>query len=478
MPRFIAGESRTQTLLLPECLEDYVSADNPVRVVDQFVEYLDLKALGFDGVEPEATGRPAYHPSTMLKLYIYGYLNRIQSSRRLEREAHRNLELIWLTARLMPDFKTIANFRKDNGPAICKVCGQFVQLCRQLSLFSNAIVAIDGSKFKAVNHRDRNYTNNKLAKQREQIEANIASYLREMEIADRQQPDIAEAKVARLKDKLARLKSQMARLDEVEAQLAKTPDKQISLTDPDARSMATSGRGSGVVGYNVQTVVDAKHHLIIAHQVTNQGHDRTQLANMAQQAKAVLAQETLEVVADRGYYNGDEILACEQAGITVLVPKPQTSGAKADGRFGKDEFHYDPVRDEYVCPGNSRLIHRFVSLEAGRYMSRYWSSDCPRCPLKTKCTPSDYRRVSRWEHEAILEKAQQRLELQPDAMRVRRQTVEHPFGTLKAWMGATHFLMKTLKHVSTEMSLHILAYNMKRVMKIMGNQAMLAAMKG
>lgn len=477
MPRFVQGDNRTQGTLLPELLEDYVSEDNPVRVVDVFVERLDLRSLGFTGVDPQATGRPAYHPAVMLKLYIYGYLNRIQSSRRLEREAQRNLELLWLTGKLMPDFKTIANFRKDNGSAISKVCSQFVQICRQLKLFSDAIVAIDGSKFKAVNNRDRNYTANKIARRREQIEASITRYLAAMESADRLQPDFAEAKMARLKDKIEKLKAQMLQLDEIETRLAAIPDQQISLTDPDARSMATSGRGSGMVGYNVQTAVDSQHHLIIAHEVTNQGHDRSQLANMSKQARAALGSEGLTVVADRGYYSGDQVLACDEAGITVMVPKVQTSNAKAEGRFNKSDFIYDAALDEYRCPANSQLIWRMKRVEDGHLLSRYWSSDCPRCPIKAQCTPSDYRRVSRWEHEAVLERMEQRLDENPDAMRIRRQTVEHPFGTLKLWMGSAHFLTRTLKRVSTEMSLHVLAYNMKRVMNILGNQALMAALQ-
>ena len=293
MKRFVQGEDRTQGVLLPEHLDDYVGADNPVRVVDVFVEHLDRRKLGFEGVDPEATGRPAYHPAVLLKLYIYGYLNRIQSSRRLERETQHNLELIWLTGRLAPDFKTIANFRKDNGVAIRKACSQFVLLCRELKLFSDAMVAINGSKFKAVNNRDRNYTSNKIVRRREQIETSINRYLVAMESADRLEPDIAEAKTSRLKGKIEMLKAQMAQLDEIEERLQATPDKQISLTDPDARSMATSGRGSGMVGYNVQTAVDTRHHLIIAHEVTNQGHDRFQLANMAKQAKVALGYSEL-----------------------------------------------------------------------------------------------------------------------------------------------------------------------------------------
>lgn len=477
MRRFVEGESRTQGALLPEQLDDYVGEDNPVRVVDVFVEGLDLRKLGFDAVDRLANGRPAYHPAVLLKIYIYGYLNRIQSSRRLEREAGRNLELIWLTGRLSPDFKTIARFRKENGEAIRNVCRQFVTVCRKLRLFSGAMIAIDGSKFKAVNNRDRNFTANKMDRRREQIEASIERYLAAIETADRHEPDIAEAKTTRLREKLILLKAQMAQLEQVEDRLQQTPDKQISLTDPDARSMATSGRGTGMVGYNVQTAVDSTYHLVVAHEVTNIGHDRTQLANMAKQAKSALGVEELSVVADRGYFRSAEFLACDNAGITAYVPKPMTSIAKADGRFGKDDFIYDGDNDEYRCPAGERLIWRYQTVEKEQMMHRYWSSNCKACALKSQCTPSAQRRVTRWEHEELLEAMQHRLDKTPDAMAIRRKTVEHPFGTLKAWMGATHFLTKGLDRVSTEMSLHVLAYNMKRVMKILGNAALIEAVR-
>jgi transposase len=477
MKRFIQSTDRTQVTLFPEQLEDYVGDDNPVRVVDVFVEQLDLGTLGFARVTPMKTGRPAYHPAILLKLYIYGYLNRIQSSRRLERESQRNLELIWLMGRLTPDFKTIANFRKDNGKAIRMVCSQFVVLCRQLNLLTEATVAIDGSKFKAVNNRDNNFTTNKIKRRREQIEASIERYLSALETADRQeQADFTAAKIQRLQEKIALLKQQMAKLDTIETELQKTPDKQISLTDPDARSMATSGRGSGMVGYNVQTAVDTKHHLIVVHEVTNVGHDRSQLANMANQAQTAMGASDLNVIADRGYFSSEEIRKCHEAGITAFVPKCVTSGAKADGRFDKADFIYDATKNEYQCPAGQRLIWRFASVEHGLTLNKYWSSHCPQCPIKSQCTPSDYRRVSRWEHEEILEAMQARLDKAPDSMRIRRQTVEHPFGTLKAWMGATHFLTKQLKNVSTEMSLHVLAYNMKRVMNLMGTTALMEAM--
>jgi transposase len=467
--RFVVGQDRNQSTLFPEVVDDYIGDDNPVRAIDVFVDELRLGDLGFDGVQPQATGRPAYHPATLLKLYVYGYLNRVQSSRRLERECQRNIELIWLTGRLAPDFKTIADFRKDNGEAIRKVCREFVALCRRINLLSDASVAIDGSKFKAVNARDRNFTQTKMQRRLEQIDESIKRYLSQLDTADRQGPTVPEAKIARLNEKIATLRQEIQRLNALNTQMMQTEDKQISLTDPDARSMATSGRGSGIVGYNVQSAVDTQHHLIVSHEVTNLGHDRSQLSRMAEQARSALNAETLDVVADRGYYDSEEILACEKAGITVSLPKPTTSTAKADGRFDKQDFVYVAEDDVYRCPAGERLTYRYTREEAGKNMRRYWTSACQACPLKARCTPGTERRITRWEHEAVLEKVQARLDADPDKMRVRRQTVEHPFGTIKSWMGSTHFQMKTLKNVGAEMALHVLAYNMKRVMQILGN---------
>ena len=391
----------------------------------------------------------------MPKLYIYGYLNRLHSSRRLERETQRNVELMWLLERLSPDFKTIADFRKDNGKAIRRVCREFVVLCRQLDLFSQAIVAIDGSKFKAVNNRDKNFTPAKMKRRIEQIDKSIDRYLSELDSSDREEPMVAEAKTARLKDKIAALKQEIQRLRVIEAQMLEVPDKQISLTDPDARSMKT--RGNGIVGYNVQAAVDTENHLIVSHEVINTGTDRYQLSDMAKQAQEVLERENLQAVADRGYCNGKEILACDEAGIEVTLAKPQTSGSQAEGRFGKRDFHYVAKDDEYRCPAGERLIWRMSTEEKGQTLHRYWSSNCQRCEMKTRCTPSRERRVTRWEHEELVEAVQARLDRDPDKMRLRRQTAEHPFGTLKLWMGYTHFLTRTLPKVRTEMSLHVLA---------------------
>ena len=338
MSGFVEGIDRNQSSLFPAELEDYVAEDNPVRAVDAFVDGLDLGKLGFGRVVPFEKGRPCYHPATLLKIYIYGYLNRVPSSRRLERECQRNIELVWLTGQLAPDFKTIADFRKDNGKAIREVCGTFVALCRELDLLSVASVAIDGSKFKAVNARDKNFTEAKMKRRLERIDESIARYMAQLETADRHGDAVPEAKVARLKDKLAKLKEEITRLNAINAEMMKSEDKQISLTDPDARSMATSGKDTGIVGYNVQTAVDTKNHLIVAHEVTNVGTDRHQLSNMAEQARTEMGVETLDAVADRGYYASEEIRACEEAGITVTLPKPMTSNAKAAGRFGKQDF--------------------------------------------------------------------------------------------------------------------------------------------
>jgi transposase len=476
MSGFIEGEDRHQATLFPERLDDYIAEESSVRVIDVFIDDLDLSGLGFK-VVPSNTGRPAYHASTLLKLYVYGYLNRIQSSRRLEREAQRNVELMWLTGRLAPDFKTIADFRRNHGKAIRLVGREFVMLCRKLNLFADAFVAIDGSKFKAVNNRDRNFTKAKMKRRLQQIDESIDRYLGQIASADRQEAVVASDKTQRLEDKITALKKEMARLKKLEVQMMETPDQQISLTDPDARSMATSGRGTGMVGYNVQTAVDAKHHLIVTHEVTNEGHDRRQLHNMAQQAKDVIGSEVLTVVADRGYFRGEEIKDCDDAQITTYLPKPQTSGSTKKGLFSKRDFIYSAQDDEYECPAGARLNWRFATVEKGLTIRKYATSSCASCAIKSQCTTSDSRRIARWEHEAVLEALEARLDREPERMRTRRETAEHPFGTLKSWMGHTHFQMRTLKHVSTEMSLHVLAYNLKRAISILGVSTLIKAVQ-
>jgi transposase len=480
MSGFISGADRGQGTMFPAQLEDYVADDNPVRVIDFFIDQLDLRELGFSAVDPKETGRPAYHPSVMLKIYVYGYLNRVQSSRRLERECQRNVEAMWLTGCLAPDFKTIADFRKDNGPAIRKVCREFIVVCGRAGLLTATAVAIDGSKFKAVNSRDRNFTEAKVAKRLEQIEASIERYLSQLEIADRQ-PQAPEIKRTHLKNKIGRLKQEIERMKAIEAQLAQQ-DTQISLTDPDARSMQGTGKATGTVGYNVQCAVEIKHHLIVAHEVTNAVNDRSQLLSMAKQAKAALGAETMEAFADRGYYNSEEVVACEGTGILPCVPKTQTSNNPNRGLFSGEDFIYDAKNDHYTCPAGQILTKGAVRSDRRHALDKYRNlTTCLSCELKPKCapdSPSERNRIKyikRWVHEAVLDKMQARLDRMPDAMTIRRQTVEHTFGTLKFWMGATHFLTKTLKNVRTEMSLHVLAYNMKRMINILGIKPLMAA---
>jgi len=476
MSGFIEGEDRNQATLFPERIDDYIPEESSVRVIDVFVDELDLSGLGFKTM-PEATGRPGYHPALMLKLYIYGYLNRIQSSRRLEQEANRNVELMWLLGRLAPDFKTIADFRRNNGEAIRLVCREFVMLCRKLELFSDAFVAIDGSKFRAVNNRNRNFSKSKIKARLQQIDASIERYLGEIASTDRREGDSQKTKTGRLKNKIAALKEELKTLKKLEVRMLAAPDQQISQTDPDARAMATAGRGKAIVGYNVQAAVDTTHHLIVAHEVTNIGNDRSQLANMATQAKEAIASEHLTVLADRGYFNGDEILACEAAGITPYVPKTQTSNNQAKGLFGKRDFIYIAQDDEYECPAGERLAYRCTTEDKGKTIFRYWSTVCATCKLKSKCTTGKERRVSRWEHEEVLEAMEDRVDRMSNCMRIRGSTVEHPFGTIKSWLGPTHFQMKTLKHVSTEMSLHVLAYNLKRMIQILGTVPLMEVMR-
>jgi len=492
MKRFIEGENRFQATLFPESLEDYIAADNPVRVIDAFVNGLDLKRLGFERAEPSATGRPAYEPAVMLKIYVYGYLNRLTTTRVLEQETHRNVDLIWLTGRLMPDHKTIGEFRRNNRKAIRRVCADFVGICRDLKLFEQVIVAIDGSKFKAVNGRDKNFTRKSIKRRMKRLQEHIDRYLTILDEADKRAPEEHKYTAEELADKIASMKQQMGRLQVIEEQVQAHPDKQVSLTDPDARSMAKAGGGS-TVGYNVQTAVDGENHLIVAHEVTNATTDRSQLSSMAKQAKAAVSEETAEektdeaeeaepedaltVVADAGYYKGEEIVECKNNGIKALVPKVDTSGKRAKGQYTRSDFIYDAKHDAYDCPARQRMTYRFSTEDKGKKMRVYMTRHCAACPLKAKCTTGKQRRIKRWQHEHVLEAAAADLKKRPDAMRLRKQIVEHPFGTIKHCMGATHFVMKRLPNVQTEMSLHVLAYNLRRVINIFGVPKLIAELQ-
>jgi transposase len=478
MKRFVEGEDRSQSTLFPERLDDYIAEDNPVRFIDAFVDKLDLAGLGFERVQPQVTGRPGYHPASLLKIYVYGYLNRIQSSRRLERETQRNVEMMWLTGRLMPDFKTIADFRKNNGKAIRQVCREFIELCRSLEMFTQAIVAIDGSKFKAVNSKDRNDTRASMKRRIARMEQHIERYLSLLDEADKEEPSGHDMKVPELEEKIASLKERMQRLKKREREVLAHPDKQISQTDPDSRLMKKGGMGSQV-SYNIQTAVDTEHKLIVAHDVTNAPVDRNQLFPIAALAQHTLQQEEIKVLADRGYYKGEAIKDCYDADIKVLVPKALTSGNRAAGRFDKADFHYEVEADHYRCPAGEVLPRRNSSVEHGMMIHTYYASVvvCRDCKLKSKCTRGRERRVRRWEHEGLLDVMEQELGKTPDAMPMRSRTVEHPFGTLKAWMGSTHFLMRRLTNVRTEMSLHVLAYNLRRMISIIGVVPLIEAIR-
>jgi transposase len=476
MAGFIEGASRAQTTLFPERLDDWIVEEHLVRVVDLFVDQLDLAALGFERHAAARTGRPGYHPAVLLKLFIYGYLNRIPSSRRLECEAGRNVELMWLTGRLVPDHKTIADFRRQNGPAIRKACASFVELCRRIGVLKGAVVAVDGSKFKAVNNRDRNFTKGKIASRLAHLEAEVERYLEEADRIDRQETGAARTeRAAHLLGRFHRVRHEIERLMAMDKALVDAPDGQISLTDPDARAMATRAQHSGHVGYNVQSVVDAETHLIVTHEVTNQGHDRDLLTKMATQAKAALQRDDMHTLADKGYFSAQEILACHEAGITATVPRSDTSGARSKGHFVKADFAYEHDADIYRCPAGQALKHRTTTEQQGLQMRRYWTNACKDCALKIRCTTGQERRVSRWEHEHLVEASNARRRSPSAPMSVRRSTVEHPFGTIKAWTGPCHFLTRRLSGVRTEMALNVLAYNIKRMLALVGIKALMAA---
>ena len=457
------GLARNQTLLFPESLEDYVSADNPVRFLDAFVQKLDLHALGFAKAKVAETGRPPYNPADLLKLYLYGYLHRIRSSRRLEAETHRNVELIWLLGHLHPDFKTIADFRKDNLKGLKAVCRQFTILCQKLELFGGELMAVDGTKMRAVNARDQNFNQNKLEELIARADARLAEYLAQLDQSDQSEGGQSQPSRAELEQKIAALEEKQDWHKELLAQIQTGEGKQVSVTDPDSRRM----REGSVVGYNAQSVVDAKHKLIAAADVTNEVTDVRQLGSMAVQAKENLSIEKAEVLADTGYYNNVEVAACVERGLTPYVPKADTSANTAQGLFGKSRFRFDAARDIYVCPGNQDLTYRFSTYELGRSLRYYRASGCKQCALKAQCTRNQANRtITREEDEHLMEQMAERMRQAPEKIRLRKALVEHPFGTIKRALGYDHFLLKGLAKVRTEWSLITLAYNLKRVFSL------------
>jgi transposase len=474
---YVAGAPREQSLLFPEVIDDYITPGNPVRFIDAFVEELALAPLGFrHGTLPE-TGRPPYDPGDLLRLYLYGYLNRVRSSRRLEAEAQRNLEVLWLLRKLTPDFKTIADFRKDNGPAIKAVCRQFTLLCRKLELFGGALVAIDGSKFAAQNAKDRNFSQKKLKALLEEIDQRIEGYLGTLAEADQaeEQAGVGAGSASELQEKIAALKDRKGRYRELLGALEQSGESQVSLSDPDSRAMS---QGAGVtVGYNIQAAVDAKHSLIVETDVTNKSSDLGELGGMAIKAQEALGVEKLGVVADKGYYNGKEILACDSVGITAYVAKPLTSANTAQGLYGKERFTYQPEKNLYVCPAGQELTYRFSTNEKGRPMHYYRASDCQSCELRKSCTRNQANRtITRLAFEEIQEAMAVRVKANPQIMKRRKAIIEHCFGTIKRTLGYYYFLCRGMAKVQTELSLTVLAYNMKRAINLVGVRAMIATL--
>jgi transposase len=474
---YIEGPAREQRLLFPESIEDYITDENPVRFIDAFVESLDMAAAGFERAEPASTGRPGYAPGDMLKLYIYGYLNRVRSSRKLEQECVRNVEVMWLLRKLRPDYKTIADFRKDNRKAFKEVFKAFNLLCRELALFGGELIAVDGSKFKAVNNSRRNFTETRVKKGLREMEERLERYLQSLDEADKEEGQVGVPTAAELQAKIKRLHERRERYEGYLAQMVESGESQLSLTDPDSRSMPKSPKAP--VSYNVQTAVDSKHHLIVAQEVTNEVTDRNRLYATAQEGKETLGVGHLKVVADMGYSNGKELKACLEAGIEPYVPRPNPSANRKLGLFGKEQFSYDPEKDTYRCPAGETLGFRLETVEKGRRIRYYYRTGiCKTCALKAKCTRSKQdRRLTRWVDEHILEETEQRLKAHPEIMQQRKALVEHPFGTIKHWWDQGHFLMRGLTKVRAEFSLSALAYNIKRVINILGVSDLIAILK-
>lgn len=471
---YINGMNRDQVLLFPEVLDDYIADNNTVRFIDVYVDSLDLEALGFKYALPKETGRPPYNPADMLKLYIYGYINKIRSSRRLEQETYRNVELMWLLGKLTPDFKTIADFRKDNAQGLKQVCREFSVLCKKLDLFGRELIGIDGSKFKAVNSKGRNFNEKKLDGLLKQIDEKIDAYLKELDQQDKVESQLSNPTTEELKEKIAQLQSRKQQYKGLVEQLKASGALQISLTDSESRSMKTK-QGTDVC-YNVQIAVDHKHKLIVEHEVTNEVTDQNQLAEMAKRSKETLETDHLEVTADMGYYNGDEVKKCLEDGIIPYIPKPNTSVNYKLGLFGKEDFIYDSRKDCYYCPAGEKLNFRFETVEKGRQIRYYSTSACQQCLLKSKCTRNkESRRITRWVHESIMEEMQQRVRENSDKVKLRKRIVEHPFGTIKRWMEQGYFLTRGLEKVRGEMSLTVLVYNLKRAINIIGVKELIVA---
>jgi transposase len=468
---YVEGTNREQVVMFPAVIDDYVSGDNPVRLVEAFVKRLDLGALGFSRAEPEELGRPGYDPRDLLKLYIYGYVNEIRSSRKLERETLRNVEVMWLLRRLTPDHKTIANFRKENALVLPGVFREFTRLCRELQLFGAELVGIDGSKFRAVNSRERNFSAAKLNKRLQWIEEKIADYLAALQREDEAESETSEVSAAELQAKLAALQEKQVVYQGMQQQLAESGEKQISLTDADARLM--KGRQGQHVSYNLQIAVDSKHKLVADYAVTNEGNDVNCLAELAQGAQRELGVKELKVCADRGYYNAAQIKTCEDAGIEVHMERPEPR--QVEGIFPLERFTYDVTKDLYTCPAGKRLSYR--TFDKAKQVRCYWTEACHRCELKSQCTTGKGpRKIKRPLGQDAADRMLRRVAENPKLLELRKQLVEHPFGTIKRQMGQDYFLMRGQEKVRGETSLTLLAYNLKRVMKLRGVDKLIEAL--
>ena len=471
--RYIEGEDRHQAQLLPATVEEYVSAAAPVRVIDAFVDQLDLKALGF--VTPRSdTGRPPYNPAMLLKLYAYGYLQRVRSSRRLEAECTRNLEVIWLTGNLRPDHWTVAAFRREHRERFKGVLREFNLVCRKLELFGAELVAIDGAKFKAVNSPKRHYSAAQLTELIAHIDGRIDDYVQQLDQADETAVDLPGQPTAdELSAKLTQLQQRRADHAELQAALAASGQTEVSLTDPDSRGQKKVG-----VGYNVQIAVDARHDLIAADAVEQAANDLGQLAPMAQAAQAQIGVTT--AVADAGYHEAGQLEKCEQANLTTYVPAPGTRSGQANGGaavYPKERFRYDAMQDCYHCPAGQELARAGEGMKNGKARFYYINkAACRQCPLKAQCTTAGHRTLSRLKNEAVVERQAARVQARPEVVAERKTIVEHVFGTLRMW-GHDVFLCRGLEMVRAEFSLSALTYNLRRALNVVGVAAMLALLR-
>ncbi len=471
------GENRQQISLLPEAIDDYVGENSVVRFIDGFVDSLNLRALGFTRTSTAETGAPAYSAACLLKLYLYGYLHQHRSSRQLERQARVNIELIWLMEKLTPVYKTIADFRKDNGKAIGAAVGEFRSFCRELGLYGQQLVAIDGSFFKASNGQDKVLSEKRLRQEAANLEREVEKYLEEMDRLDAEESDEVELTAEELEEKIRIMKERLKEKESQRESLSESDEAYRCLSDGDARLLCKGG--GTVIGYNVQIAVDDKHHLIAGYDVTNDGNDAQQLGRMALQARDNMAVDSLEVVADSGYHTRAELKKCADAQITAYVAFRDTSSSKAQGRFGKQDFVYDEAEDIYRCPAGEtlkRVGQRKSS--AGLLLHTYRAKSCRECAIRDRCIKPETRtkQLDRWEHEQLVEENAVRLKANPAMMSRRKGLAEHPFGTFKRWSGQEHFLTRGMANVGTEMSLSVLAYNLKRAVQVKGVKALIQAL--